>query len=133
MKYLLLSSLILFTCSNLEAQSKFKNPFEHIEMLEFNGDGMALKLTTKGIQYARKGNSRDIAKKVLDLYQKMTNGSSELKLKCIAHQIFIHANAYNLKQPPNAKINRTANPINANYTALIWDLCQSELIPNMIK
>lgn len=124
-KFFFLLVFFIFLEQTVFSQTKFKNPDGNIEYLEFRNEGMYLKLTLTGIKYAKKYNGRkEVAKKVLNLHNKMTKGTSEFKLECIMARIFYHVKAYSLKNPKWI-LNKSARIINTKYYELIWDQCDA--------
>lgn len=126
-KVLIIILFAYFTSSqSANCQNSFKNPSGYIELLEFRGDGMFLKLTLEGMTASKKREGRQtIASKVLSLHKKMSGGSSDLKVNCIASRIYYHMKAFysSLNKLSKDWFKKRANPINATYVELIWDGC----------
>ncbi len=166
---ILASFLLIVLALNVEAQNKFNKPHRLIDKLEFTHSddepGMYLKLSVAGIKYCQKdlkNNTYTVAKIVKKLHNKMVGGSSQLRTKCIANQIYYHVIFYDTNKSssstsPNRKLlrkiekyvkiskikkfarkfsNKSANPINANYVELLVNGCRYSryvVPPNVFK
>lgn len=101
------------------SQNKYYPNNTYIEVVDFRGDGVFLKLTLAGIKYGKKLNGAEVlAKYVVDSHKKMAGGKTDIKLNLMRGVIFRHCTAYNLDTPSTTLVNRHANPINVNY----WEL-----------